>query len=66
MRVFHLYSAKERNLVSRRLVRCPKCGFTFDISYGRAFACSGCPSLVHCNSVKCPKCKSEFPMPQTT
>jgi hypothetical protein len=49
----------------KRIVRCPNCGFTFDISYGRAFACSGCPSLVQCDGVKCPKCSHEFPMPQT-
>ncbi|MCW3986067.1 MAG: hypothetical protein NWE91_06640 [Candidatus Bathyarchaeota archaeon] len=49
----------------KQLVRCPKCGFTFDISYGRAFACSGCPSVVQCSSAKCPKCKHEFPLPKS-
>ncbi|MEM2900246.1 MAG: hypothetical protein QXT63_05595 [Thermoplasmata archaeon] len=27
-----------------RIVVCPKCKFKFDIGYGRAFACKGCPS----------------------
>jgi len=36
----------------------------FDITYGRAFACSGCPSSVRCASAKCPKCGHEFPLPQ--
>ena len=48
---------------TKRIIRCPKCGFTFDITYGRTFACSGCPSLVHCDMAKCPKCGHEFPLP---
>lgn len=44
----------------KRIVRCPKCGFVFDITYGRAFACSGCESAVHCSGAKCPKCGEEF------
>jgi DNA-directed RNA polymerase subunit RPC12/RpoP len=47
---------------AKRIVRCPECGFAFDISYGRAFACSGCESLVHCRGAKCPKCGHEFPL----
>ncbi|MDH5420030.1 MAG: hypothetical protein OEY39_04850 [Candidatus Bathyarchaeota archaeon] len=47
----------------KRIIQCPKCGFTFDISYGRTFACSGCPSLVQCGMAKCPKCGHEFPLP---
>jgi len=47
----------------RNIIRCPKCGFTFDISYGRAFACGGCASVVQCGMAKCPKCKHEFPLP---
>jgi len=47
----------------KRLVTCPRCGFRFDLSYARAFACSGCPSLVQCSMVKCPKCGYEFPSP---
>jgi len=47
---------------TKRIVRCPKCGFAFDISYGRAFACSGCPSTVQCGYAKCPKCGNEFPL----
>jgi len=47
----------------RNIVHCPKCGFTFDISYGRAFACSGCTSIVQCGMARCPKCGHEFPLP---
>jgi hypothetical protein len=47
----------------RNIVQCPKCGFTFDISYGRAFACGGCASVVQCDMAKCPKCGHEFPLP---
>ncbi|MEM2102064.1 MAG: hypothetical protein QXM22_00955 [Candidatus Bathyarchaeia archaeon] len=46
---------------TKHVVRCPKCGFVFDVSYGRAFACKSCPSLVHCEGIKCPKCGHEFP-----
>ncbi|MEM3536479.1 MAG: hypothetical protein QXF44_01750 [Candidatus Bathyarchaeia archaeon] len=45
---------------SKHVVSCPKCGFSFDITYGRAFACSGCASSVHCEMAKCPKCGHEF------
>jgi len=47
----------------KRIIKCPKCGFTFDITYGRTFACGGCPSLVQCGMAKCPKCGNEFPLP---
>ncbi|MHA1712253.1 MAG: DNA helicase PriA [Candidatus Freyarchaeota archaeon] len=46
----------------KQIVQCPQCNFTFDISYGRTFACAGCPSLVHCEMVRCPKCGHEFPL----
>jgi len=36
----------------KQIIQCPKCSFTFDISYGRTFACSGCPSLVQCGMAK--------------
>jgi len=44
-------------------VKCPKCGFKFDISYSRAISCGGCPaaSLGSCGYVKCPRCGHEFP-----
>lgn len=47
----------------RGLVSCPKCFRQFDISYARAFACSGCPSVAmgSCGSVRCPYCGHEFP-----
>jgi len=42
-------------------LRCPKCGFVFDISYARAISCSGCPmsTFGECGYVKCPKCGYE-------
>jgi len=45
-------------------ITCPYCGFTFDLSYARTFACAGCPSSVtgSCGYVKCPKCGREFPL----
>jgi len=48
---------------TKHIIRCPKCHFTFDISYGRTFACGTCPSLVQCDMAKCPKCGHEFPLP---
>lgn len=47
---------------SKHVVNCPKCRFAFDITYGRALACSGCPSSVQCGMAKCPKCGHEFPL----
>ncbi|WEU39945.1 MAG: hypothetical protein OdinLCB4_005605 [Candidatus Odinarchaeum yellowstonii] len=46
------------------MVKCPKCGFTFNISYGRVFACGSCPSrsLGDCGFCKCPECGYEFPV----
>ncbi len=48
----------------RKILRCPKCGFIFDISYARATACAGCSLAVlgDCKYVKCPKCGYEFPI----
>jgi len=48
---------------SKHVIKCPKCGFTFDISYGRAFACAGCQSVVQCGMARCPKCGNEFQLP---
>ena len=48
---------------AKHILRCPKCGFTFDVSYGRTFACGGCSSMVQCGMAKCPKCEHEFPLP---
>ncbi|MBS7250186.1 MAG: hypothetical protein Q6366_015500 [Candidatus Freyarchaeota archaeon] len=47
-------------------VTCPKCGFTFNLSYSRTFACGSCPSaaLGDCGYIKCPKCKHEFESPR--
>ena len=47
----------------KKTVTCPRCGFTFALSYARAFACAGCPSLVQCPMIRCPKCGHEFPSP---
>ncbi len=43
-----------------KIVRCTKCGFRFAVSYARMFACGECPSVIHCDMVKCPKCSHEF------
>jgi uncharacterized C2H2 Zn-finger protein len=46
-----------------RMLTCPECGFTFEISYARTFACRGCPSsAVGCNYAKCPSCGHEWPL----
>ncbi|MCD6542814.1 MAG: hypothetical protein J7K38_05810 [Thermoplasmata archaeon] len=47
-----------------KLLTCPKCGFRFSLSYGRAFACRGCPSsaIESCGFAKCPRCGHEFPI----
>ncbi|MCS7386195.1 MAG: hypothetical protein NDF55_05595 [archaeon GB-1867-005] len=49
-----------------RRITCPYCGFVFDLSYARAFACSGCPSATtgSCGYVKCPRCGKEFASPR--
>ncbi|RLI12481.1 hypothetical protein DRO25_00050 [Candidatus Bathyarchaeota archaeon] len=54
-------TVKEKNQ-RKKILTCPKCGFKFDVSYARVFACSGCPSVVSCSYVKCPKCGYEFPI----
>lgn len=43
-------------------LRCPRCGYVFDISYSRAFACAGCPAatLGNCGYARCPRCGYEF------
>jgi len=46
----------------KKFVRCPGCGFTFEVSYSRAFSCGGCPSAISCDYVKCPRCGEEFPI----
>lgn len=48
-------------LARRKILRCPACGFQFEVSYARAFACGGCPSSISCDYVRCPKCGEEFP-----
>ncbi|MEM4576611.1 MAG: hypothetical protein QW701_04000 [Candidatus Nezhaarchaeales archaeon] len=48
---------------STKLVRCPKCGYEFDITYARTFACGGCPSAaVGCKYARCPSCGHEWPI----
>ncbi len=50
-------------LGSGKMVTCPKCGFRFDVSYARTFACSGCTlaPFGSCGYIRCPKCGYEFP-----
>jgi len=47
---------------AKSIVVCPHCGFKFDVSYARAFACAGCDSaaLGSCGLIKCPNCGKEF------
>lgn len=45
----------------KKIVKCPKCGYEFDISYSRVFTCGSCPRVVSCEYIKCPKCGHEFP-----
>ncbi|MCD6530278.1 hypothetical protein J7L06_08365 [Candidatus Bathyarchaeota archaeon] len=52
----------ERSLRGKKIQTCPSCGFVFDVSYARSFACSGCSSVLHCEYVRCPKCGFEFPV----
>ncbi len=49
-------------LKSKNIVICPHCGFKFDVSYARTFACAGCNSaaLGSCGLIKCPNCGKEF------
>jgi len=47
---------------SKRLITCPKCGAVYELTYGRALACGGCPSNVSCGYSKCPRCGHEFPI----
>ncbi len=44
-----------------RRLKCPRCGFVFDISYARAVSCSGCylATLGSCGYVRCPRCGYE-------
>ena len=46
------------------MLRCPKCGFQFDIKYSRAMMCSHCNLSVlgDCGYAICPRCGYEFPI----
>ncbi len=46
---------------TRRPIRCPRCGFEFNLMYARASACQGCRySVTGCDAVRCPRCDHEF------
>ena len=47
--------------MKKKIVKCPNCGYEFDISYSRVFTCGSCPSVISCEYIKCPKCGHEFP-----
>jgi uncharacterized C2H2 Zn-finger protein len=50
-------------LKSKKMIRCPRCNYEFNLMYSRAIACQGCPSAVYgCNLVRCPRCDHEFPL----
>ena len=44
-------------------VKCPRCGFVFDVGYSRIISCRTCAlaPLGDCEYVKCPECGYEFP-----
>ncbi len=46
-----------------KISKCPRCGFEFDVSYARMFACRGCKYSVfgNCGYIRCPKCGYEYP-----
>ncbi len=43
-------------------VKCPHCGFIFDVSYSRIMYCKTCPfgAFGDCDKIKCPRCQEEF------
>jgi len=47
-----------------KIVRCPKCGYAFSLSYSRALMCTGCHLSVmgNCGYAVCPNCGYEFPL----
>jgi len=59
--VFVVYGVVLRVGAGRRVLRCPKCGFEFDVSYARATACLSCVISVRgCQYIKCPRCGYEW------
>ncbi|MBN1786654.1 MAG: hypothetical protein JW825_06695 [Candidatus Methanofastidiosa archaeon] len=51
---------------STKTVKCPYCGFVFNIIYGRAIACSGCSkAATGCKLARCPKCDKDFSITNT-
>lgn len=49
----------------QKAIKCPKCGFQFDILYARTVSCQNCNrmlSSLSCEYVKCPRCGFEFPV----
>jgi len=62
MRVSHGINVPE----SVKTLKCPFCGFEFNIIYGRAIACSGCSKAASgCKLARCPKCDRDFPLSGT-
>jgi len=48
------------------MIKCPRCGFEFNLIYARAFACQGCRySVMGCDAVRCPRCDLEFKLDKT-
>jgi len=46
---------------STKTVKCPYCGFVFNLLFGRAIACSGCSrAATGCKLARCPKCDQDF------
>jgi DNA-directed RNA polymerase subunit RPC12/RpoP len=56
----------EKLLKTKKLIKCPKCNFEFDLMYSRAIACQGCRyAILGCDAARCPKCDHEFSLKQT-
>jgi hypothetical protein len=54
-------------LKTTKMIKCPYCGYDFNIMYSRAIACQGCRKAVYgCNLVRCPGCNHEFPINKTS
>lgn len=59
------YGITNNLLRATKMIHCPRCGYEFNLMYGRAVACVGCSSVVKsCDKARCPKCDHSFPIRQ--
>ena len=55
------YGVTRTFLKANQWVKCPACGYEFNLMYARSIACQGCPQAVlGCDLMRCPKCDFEF------